>query len=89
MVNPLLDDFTRITGSSSSGGVGVNVDVTSTSTESFEVIDESDSYHGIVLAVSRADGVDINADTMSLTPLSTQIPLLITDSNNSTIYRVN
>ena len=39
--------------------------------------------------MSGTNGYDINAETMTHTPLSTQIPLLITDLNNTAILQVN
>ena len=76
MVNALFDH------SSSSGSSGSTVDaiqvsagVASLSTEEFDIIDTSDS--GIVMSVSRTDGVDINADTTIHTPVAGMVPLLI------------
>ena len=88
MVNALFDH------SSSSGSSGESVDaiqvsgdVASLSTEQFDIIDTSDS--GIVMSVSRTDGVDINADTTIHTPVAGMVPLMITDSNNNVVVRVN
>ena len=88
MVNALFDH------SSSSGSSGSSVDaiqvsagVASLSTEEFDIIDTSDS--GVVMSVSRTDGVDINADTTIHTPVSGMVPLMITDSNNNVVVRVN
>ena len=86
MVNAIIDDYTQ--GSGSSGdGVQVSGDIASLSTEQFEIIDKSDS--GIVMSVSRTDGVDINADTTIHTPVAGMVPLMITDSNNNVVVRVN
>ena len=88
MVNALFDH------SSSSGSSGSSVDaiqvsagVASLSTEEFDIVDTSDS--GIVMSVSRTNGVDINADTTIHTPVSGMVPLMITDSNNNVVVRVN
>ena len=87
MVNALFDHSSSGTSGSSSDAIQVSGDVASLSTEEFDIIDTSDS--GIVMSVSRTNGVDINADTTIHTPLNTQIPLMITDSNNNVVVRVN
>ena len=88
MVNATFDEYISSSRpSSSSGGIAVSGDTASISTEEFDIIDKSDS--GVVVSVSRTSGVDINADTTIHTPLDTQIPLLITDSNNNVVLRVN
>ena len=64
MVNAIYDEYSYNSSNSSSsgaGGVDVNGDTSSISAESFEVIDKSDD--GVVLAVSKADGCDINTET--------------------------
>ena len=88
MVNATFDEYISSSRPSlSSGGITVSGDTASLLTEEFDIIDKSDS--GIVLSVSRTDGVDINADTTIHTPVSGMVPLMITDSNNNVVVRVN
>ena len=68
MVNALsYDSGSGVVPSTSKDVLG---DTTYLSAENFDVIDLLDD--GIVLAVSRTNGCDINADTTIHTPLSTQ-----------------
>ena len=75
MVNALIDDANR--GITVATGIEVTGVRTTTPTKNLQVVDVSDN--SVIMSVSRANGCDINADTMMHTPLSTNIPLFIMD----------
>ena len=81
MVNALFDHSSSgSSGSSGSGsGIEVNGDVKSITTESFEVIDTSDD--GVVLALSKLDGCDINTET-TIQPTSDQSTALVVNNSS-------
>ena len=57
----------------------MNGDVKSITTESFEVIDTSDD--GVVLALSKVDGCDINTET-TIQPRATQSTALVVNNSS-------
>jgi len=80
MVNALFDHSSSGSSGSGSGtGVEVNGDVKSITTESFEVIDTSDD--GIVLALSKFNGCDINTET-TIQPTADQSTALVVNNSS-------
>ena len=81
MVNAIFDEYQSSSGSASGSGSGVDVNgnLKSITTEQFELIDTSDN--GIVLAISKLDGCDINTET-TIQPTSDQSTALVVNNSS-------
>jgi len=78
MVNALFDHSSSGT-SGLVSGIDVSGDLKSITTEQFELIDTSDN--GVVLAISKLDGCDINTET-TIQPTSNQSTALVVNNSN-------
>jgi len=79
MVNALFDQYQQSTGSVAGSGVDVLGDLKSITTEQFELIDTSDN--GVIMAISKVDGCDINTET-TIQPTSDQSTALVVNNSN-------
>ena len=79
MVNALFDQYQQPSGHVAGSSIDVLGDMKSITTEQFELIDTSDN--GVIMAISKLDGCDINTET-TIQPTSDQSTALVVNNSN-------